>query len=177
MGRSVYIGVKALERGKLSFEEALGAESLELPDNWRPVVSVRVVGSAELLDRSGTRTIRLRGRIAGELENECAIGLEPIRRTFDDEFDLFYYPEELIAEDGEYALTSDDADVGFYEGDGLFLEDAVVEQIVLWLPMRPECEDAERTGSCPHSKAAPEPQAEADAEDPRWKALRGLKLN
>ena len=69
MGRSVYIGVKALERGKLSFEEALGAESLELPDNWRPVETVRVVGSAELLDRSGTRTIRLRGRIAGELEN------------------------------------------------------------------------------------------------------------
>jgi len=166
-----------MERGKLSFEEALGAESLELPDNWRPVGTVRAVASGELLDRSATRTIRLRGRIAGELENECAVGLEPIRRKFDNEFDLFYYPEETIAENGEYALTSEDANIGFYEGDGLFLEDAVVEQIVLWLPMRPECEDAERKGSCPHSKAAPEQQAETDAEDPRWRTLRGLKLN
>lgn len=177
MGRSVYISVKALERGKFSFDEALGAKALDLPDNWRPLGTVRAVGSAELLDRSGTRTIRLRGQIAGELQNECVIGLEPIQRKFDDEFDLFYYPEELIAEEGEHALTSEDANVGFYEGDGLYLEDAVVEQIVLWLPMRPECEDAEKTGSCPHSKAAPEQQAKADAEDPRWSALRGLKLN
>lgn len=118
----------------------------------------------------------MRGRITAELENECAIGLEPIRRKYEDDFDLFYYPEELIGEEGEYALTRDDADIGFYEGQGLSLSDAVTEQLALWLPMRPECEDTEKTGSCPHSKASEE-QQDGEAEDPRWSALRGLKLN
>lgn len=176
MGRSVFISVNALERGKISFDEVLDAEALGIPDHWRPVGMVRAVGTAELLDRSGSRTIRVHGRISAEFENECSIGLEPIKRAFDGEFDLFYYPEEAIAENGEYAITSDDADVGFYEGDGLSLEDAVLEQIVLWLPMRPECEDAERTGLCPHSKMGPEQQTDTP-DDPRWSALRGLKLN
>ncbi len=179
MSRSVFIGVSALERGHLSFDQALDAEALGLPDQWRPVGNVRAVGKAELLDSSGSRTIRLRGRIAAELENECAIGMEPIRRKFDEAFDLFYYPDEAIAAEGEYALSRDDADIGFYEGDGLTLDEAVTEQLVLWLPMRPECEDAERTGVCLHRKAEPE-QAEIeddDKDDPRWSALRGLKLN
>ncbi len=170
------IEVNALEREKISFDQEFDQATLELPDNWRPAKSIHVTGVAELLDSSGSRTIRIRGRIAAELDNECAIGLEPIQRRFDDEFDLFYYPEEAIAENGEFPLTSDDADIGFYEAAGLELSDVVLEQLVLWLPMRPECEDEELNGSCPHRKVEPEQQTEKP-EDPRWSALRDLNLN
>ena len=176
MGRSTLIEVSVLEREKISFDEEFDQSTLELPDNWRPVGSIRAIGAVELLDASGSRTIRIRGRIAAELENECAIGLESIRRKFDNEFDLFYYPEEAIAENGEYPLSSDDADIGFYEPAGLPLKDVVREQLVLWLPMRPECEDEEKNGSCPHRKVEPGQQA-GKAEDPRWSALRDLDLN
>ncbi len=176
VGRSTFIEVSVLEREKISFDEELDQSTLELPDNWRPVGSIRAIGVAELLDALGSRTIRIRGRIAAELENECAIGLESIRRKFDNEFDLFYYPEEAIAENGEYPLSSDDADIGFYEQAGLSLGGLVLEQLTLWLPMRPECEDEEKNGSCPHRKVEPERQTEK-AEDPRWSALRDLDLN
>ncbi len=176
MGRSTFIEVSVLEREKISFDEEFDQSALELPDNWRPVGSIRAIGAAELLDALGSRTIRIRGRIAAELENKCAIGLESIRRKFDNEFDLFYYPEEAIAENGEYPLSSDDADIGFYEAAGLSLGSVVLEQLTLWLPMRPECEDEEKNGSCPHRKVEPERQAEK-AEDPRWSALRDLDLN
>lgn len=174
------IEVSVLEREKVSFDQEFDQASLELPDNWRPANAIRAVGAAELLDASGSRTIRVRGHIAAELENECAIGLEPIRRKFDKDFDLFYYPEEAIAENGEYPLTSDDADIGFYEASGLELSDVVLEQLVLWLPMRPECEDEELNGSCSHRKVQTEQQTEQQTEkpeDPRWASLRKLKLN
>jgi uncharacterized metal-binding protein YceD (DUF177 family) len=176
VGRSTLFEVSALERDKVSFDEEFDRSTLELPDNWQPVGSIRAQGAAELLDASGSRTIRIRGRIAAELENECVIGLEPIRRKYDNEFDLFYCPEEAIAETGEYPLTSDDADIGFYEAAGLLLSDVVLEQLLLWLPMRPECEDEETTSSCPFRKVERERQT-GKADDPRWSALRDVSLN
>ena len=178
MGRSVFIRVDRLERGKLEFDEEFSPSALSLPDNWKLKGDLRAAGEAELLDKKGSRTIRVRGRISGAMTNVCAIGLEPIEKRFDDEFELYYYPMAMIAKEEQKAISSDDTDIGFYEDDGLPLADVVQEQISLWLPMRPECEYADKD-YCPYCEKNLGEAREQDAGegDPRWAALKDLKLN
>ena len=70
-------------------------------------------------------------------------------------------------------IRDDDLNVGFYEGNGLLLEDAVKEQVLLTLPMKnvcrpdcaglcPQCGQNCNLGDCTCDKAA---------ADPRWAAL------
>ena len=178
MGRSVFIRVDHLERKKLSFDEEFDQSALSLPDNWRLKGDLRAAGEAELLDKKGSRTIRVRGRIKAVLANTCAIGLEPIERRLDDEFELFYYPMAMIAKEEQKAISRDDTDIGFYEEPGMPLADVVLEQISLWLPMRPECEYA-RKDFCPFCEKNLGKVGEQAAQegDTRWAALKDLKLN
>ena len=178
MGRSVFIRVDVLERKEFSFDEEFDDSALSLPDNWTLQGVLRAAGEAELLDKKGSRTIRVSGRITGVLSNTCAIGLEPIERRLDDEFELFYYPMAMIAKDEQKAISSDDTDIGFYEEEGLPLADVVQEQVSLWLPMRPECEYAGKD-YCPYcEKNLGEARKQvADQGDARWAALKDLKLN
>ncbi len=178
MGRSVFIRVDHLERNKFSFDEAFDQSALSLPDNWTLKGELRAAGEAELLDKKGSRTLRVRGRISGVLANICAIGLEPIERPLNDEFELFYYPMAMIAKQEEKAISRDEADIGFYEEDGLPLADVIQEQVSLWLPMRPECEYAGKD-FCPYCEKNLGQSREqgADHGDPRWAALKDFKLN
>ena len=179
MGRPIFIDVKTLELREIRFDEVFPPGLLSFPDDWRQRGDLRAEGVAELMDRHGSRTIRVLGRIRAEFENECAIGLEPIRRVYDENFELFYYPMSLIAREEHVGLSRDDADVGFYEGDGLPLADVVREQVLLWLPMRPECEYAEQ-GDCPYCKRNLDRSREsiaAEHRDSRWAALEKWKQN
>ena len=64
------------------------------------------------------------------------------------DFDLYYVPIQTIARSEEVEISKDELDIGFYEGHGMMLEDAVKEQVLLALPMknicRPDCK-----GLCP----------------------------
>lgn len=175
----MFIDVNVLERRQLRFDETFEPGVLSLPDNWQQAGALRAAGSADLLDRHGSRTVVVRGRITGVLANACSIGLEPISRRFDEEFELYYYPESMAASQEHVALSRDDADVGFYEGGGLPLRQVIEEQVALWLPMRPECEYA-NSETCPYcernlgrAKPAAAPQQGVDS---RWAALEKLKL-
>jgi uncharacterized protein len=53
-----------------------------------------------------------------------------------------------IRRDDEISLGVEDTDVGFYTGQGLFLADALAEQVHLALPMKVLC-SAECKGLCP----------------------------
>ncbi len=178
MGRSVSIRVDSLERNKFAFDEEFDDAALSLPDNWTLTGNLRAAGEAEMLDKKGSRTIRVRGRITGALTNTCAIGLEPIERRFDEDFELLYYPMAMIAKEEQKAISRDDTDIGFYEEDGLPLAEVVQEQVSLWLPMRPECEYAGKD-YCPYCEKnlGEAREQEAAKGDPRWAALKNLKLN
>ena len=95
------------------------------------------------------------------------------------DFELFFYPAEMIARAEEKPISSDDADIGFYEASGLPLEDAVREQLLLWLPMRGLCRD-DCKGVCPQCGVNWN-VAECDCAEPildsRWDALREWKPN
>lgn len=172
----MFIDVKLLERHKLGFDEESPAGFLKFPEEWTQIGDVRAVGTAELLDRAGSRTIRVRGAIQGRLEACCSRCLEPMVQAFDNHFELYYYPMSLIARSESVPIDREDTNIGFYEGDGLELADVVREQVMLWLPMRGLCaEDCK--GICPSCGANRNRESCGCVQslaDPRWDALKKL---
>jgi uncharacterized protein len=175
-GRAVFIDVNLLERRKLEFDEVSPAGALKFPEEWKQSGDVRAMGSAELLDRAGSRTIRVRGTIQGRLEACCSRCLEPMVQAFDNAFELYYYPMALIARNESVPIDREDTNIGFYEGNGLDLADVVREQVMLWLPMRGLCrEDCQ--GICPTcgvNRNREKCQCVQTFDDPRWDALKRL---
>jgi uncharacterized protein len=179
VGRSLLIDASHLERRNLEFDVSFEPPALSLPDNWKLATELHAEGVAELLDRHGSRTIRIKGRIAGRLENTCARCLRRLEETLGGDFELYYYPTSFDSQGEETSLSRDDADVGYYDEPGLPLLDAIHEQILLWLPMRGLCRD-DCQGICPQcgvDRNEMQCRCRVESRDDRWAALRRLKLD
>ena len=175
----MFISVSELERRTVRFDCAFPPGTLSLLEGaWKLEGELRAAGAAELLDRHGSRTIRVQGKVQGTAQSQCARCLDPISQELDDSFDLFYYPMEVIARSEEVHIRRDDTDIGFYEGDGIELDEAITEQIVLRLPMRALCRE-DCPGICPRcgaTRVGGRCKCHETFVDPRWDALRDLKL-
>ncbi len=93
------------------------------------------------------------------------------------EFDLLYRPASTIKREEEVAINEADTEIGYYQGEGLLLEDVLKEQILLAVPIRVLCsEDCQ--GLCPqcgqNRNVSPCNCAEK-ITDPRWAALAEIK--
>lgn len=178
MGGSIYIEATALERKPLRFDALIGPALLDLSDPWRVAGRVQVNGSAELFDKDGRRPIRVRGRIRAAVDHACDRCLRQLQRGFDSDFDLYFYPMEMIEHGGEAAITLDEAELGFYEGEGVGLADVVREQLLLWLPTRSLCK-SDCPGLCPICGADRNEamcSCRESRADSRWDALKQLQL-
>jgi uncharacterized protein len=81
-----------------------------------------------------------------------------------------------IARDEEVAIDEGEAEIGFYEGDGMQLEDILREQILLSLPMQKICREDCR-GICPvcgKNRNEFSCDCKIRSIDDRWQALRNL---
>lgn len=146
---SMFIGVKELERGKLTFREEFAPGTIDFrAREFQQVALLRVELTAELEGRE----IHIVGRLATRLGLVCARCLEAVEQDLTPSFDLLYRPLASIARDEELPLTPEEAEVGFYSGEGLFLADVVAEQVHLALPMKVVC-SAECKGLCPQCGA------------------------
>ena len=176
---TVFIEVAELERRRVHFDSYFASGATVLADSdWRQDGQLHVAGTAELLDQQGSRTIRVRGKIDGVAAGRCARCLEPVSERIHENFDLFYYPMEMIARAEEIRIERDDTDLGFYEGRGLELGDVIREQLLLWLPMRPLC-DENCPGICPtcgKERGSSDCRCRENSVDTRWDALRQLRV-
>src|SRR6266851_4591997 len=85
--------------------------------------------------------------------------------------------ETKVVKPEEARLKEDDAEIGFFEGEGLFLADVLREQVLLALPMKVICRGDCR-GLCPNCGANlnhEECRCETHATDPRLAPLARLK--
>jgi uncharacterized protein len=92
------------------------------------------------------------------------------------DLDLFYRPMSYIARDEEVEIDEGEAEIGFYEGEGMELEDVLREQILLLLPMQRVCRE-ECKGICPlcgRNRNEAACQCKAVTVDDRWNALRDI---
>ena len=165
----------------LAIDTAIPPGEVEYTPDARQAGPLAVKGRAELIvehrgPREFVEDIRLRGNYAGRFELQCARCLEPVERDLAAEFDLIFRPAGVDQKAGEYAITEDETEIGYYEESGLRLEDAVREQVLLGLPGRTLCQE-DCQGLCPQCGAnrntAPCHCGDKPA-DPRWNALAGL---
>ena len=171
--------VAVLEGRPIRFDKSFGPGKLNFSGSeWKQAGDLQAGGLAELLDPAGSRTIRVRGRVRGEMQSTCARCLEPVSIRLDGRLDLFYYPMSVIARREEVAIGRDQTDVGFYEDPGPALLEVLREQVMLWLPMRGLCSD-ECLGICTQCGTNLN-KGTCDCApvtaDPRWNALHDLQL-
>ena len=136
---------------------------------------LEVTATAELIEGQ----IRITGELETKIEMVCARCLEPVIEDVHRDFDLFYQPlpKGAGARHEEERLKDDDTEIGFFEGEGLFLADVLKEQVLLSLPMKVICQSDCR-GLCPTCGASLNHEVcrcETHAGDPRLAPLARLK--
>jgi len=78
----------------------------------------------------------------------CDRCLDPARSQIDSDFDLFYAPADRGPDKEEVEIDEGESEIGFYEGDGVRLEDVLREFVLLSMPMQKLCRQ-ECQGICP----------------------------
>ena len=121
--------------------------------------------------------IRLVGSFSTEIENPCARCLEPVHNAVSEKFDLLYRPLGVDASGEEVSISQAETEIGYYQGEGLLLEDVLKEQVLLALPVkqvcRPNCK-----GLCPQcgkNLNVESCDCVASMPDPRWSALEDIR--
>jgi len=170
--------VSELEREPIEFD-------LQLPpgavDFGQEAAQQGPLATAGLAEHRGPRDIvadiRLRGQFAGKFEVPCARCVEPVEIPLSAEFDLIFRPAGADSEAPERSITAPETEIGYYQKDGLWLEDVLREQVLLSLPVKTLCKP-DCKGLCPRCGENRNSQAchcDEGPKDPRWEALAGLR--
>jgi uncharacterized protein len=178
----VFISVKELELKKVHFDAAFPPGEIEFQDDGDRLTQatpLQVDGDAELLPHT-LGEIRVRGHLAVTMRCECNRCLEPAEFPIDSRFDLFYRPAQADGSELEEEAEIDEAEaeVAFYNGDGIEVKDVLRDQVLLEMPMqrvcRPDC-----LGICPicgENRNLINCGCEAKLVDDRWSALKKLQV-
>jgi uncharacterized protein len=178
----MFIEIIELQLHPVEFQEEYGPGAIDFGPDFRQISPLNATGRAQLVEEHHGRhekldDIRLSGDVATNVEMACARCLEPVVQNVARSFDLLYRPLGSDAGREEISVTAADAEIGYYQGEGLALEDAVREQVLLALPLKVLCRE-DCKGLCAHCGknlnlercSCAEP-----IEDPRWSALKDIR--
>jgi uncharacterized protein len=176
------IEIEELELHPVDFREEFSPGAIDLGAEVRQRTPLRSEGRADLIKehygkRKVVEDIRLKGKLDTSLEVVCARCLEPVLYKVDRSFDLLYRPLGTDAGHEELSITDAEAEIGYYQGESLLLEDALREQVLLAVPLKALCRE-DCKGLCPHcGKNLNESQCSCadQMEDPRWAALKEIR--
>ena len=176
------IALLDLEREPVRFDLKFPPGAIDYGDEATQTSDLAVKGQAEMLrEHRGPKEvvpdIRTRAQWSGTFEAPCARCLDPVKHELNGDFDLLFRPLGIDAGPSERELGSHDTEIGYYQEEGLVLEDVLREQVLLSLPARslcrPDCQ-----GLCPRCgrNLNTEPcTCEDTPSDPRWTALSELR--
>jgi uncharacterized protein len=178
----MFLDIKDLELCPLDFEEEFQPGAIDLGSEIRQSTPLKTSGRAEQVEEHHgkhqiIKDIRLRGRLAAGLELQCARCLDPVKQDVKREFELLYRPLGVDAGRDEISVTDAEAEIGYYQGEGILLEDVLREQVLLALPLKLVCRE-DCKGLCPQcGKNLNQDQCgcAAPVEDPRWNALKEIR--
>ncbi len=178
----MFLDIKQLELHPLDFEEEFQPGVIDLGQEARQGTPLKASGHAEVVEEHHgkhevIKDIRLRGRLSAGMELQCARCLEPVTQDIQREFELLYRPLGADAGKDELSVTDAEAEIGYYQGEGLLLEDVLREQVLLALPLKVTCR-ADCKGLCPQcGKNLNQEQCSCsrEVEDPRWAALKDVR--
>ncbi|HUA14508.1 MAG TPA: DUF177 domain-containing protein [Verrucomicrobiae bacterium] len=178
----MFLDIKDLELRPLDFEEELQPDVIDLGSEVRQRTPLKTSGRAEVVEEHHgkhkiIKDLRLRGSLSVGLDLQCARCLEPVPQDVNRQFELLYRPLGADAGRDELSVTDAEAEIGYYQGEGILLEDVLREQVLLALPLKVTCRE-DCKGLCPHcgrNLNQGECGCVTPAEDPRWEALKDIR--
>jgi uncharacterized protein len=172
----MFLSIKEMEVRKVRFAETFDPGQIDFQDvEVEQAGPLRVEGMAELLANTDGE-VRIRGKLDVRMKALCDRCLGEAVMSLETNLDLFYRPMSYIARDEEVEIDEGEAEIGFYEGEGMELEDVLREQILLMLPMQKVCRE-DCKGICPlcgRNRNEAVCQCKVETVDDRWKALREI---
>lgn len=170
----MFLDVKELAVRKARIRKSYPPGTLDFHTReFQQTEPVEVRATAELLDGQ----IHIAGHLHTRVELVCARCLDAVVEEMDKDFDLFYRPVASVEKEAEFRLKTEETEIGFFQGEGLFLADVLAEQINLMIPMKVICRSDCR-GLCPHCGAnlnSESCRCEPHAADPRMVPLARFK--
>jgi uncharacterized protein len=174
--------IRELEAHAVDFDEQLAPGVIDFGPEVRQSGKLAASGRAQLVrEHHGKHKlindIRVAGDFSTRMELLCARCLEPISCEVAKKFDLLYRPQGSDAGKEELSVTVAEAEVGYYQGEGLLLEDVLREQVLLALPLKAICRE-DCHGLCPHcgkNLNLEQCNCTEPMEDPRWSALKDIR--
>jgi uncharacterized protein len=178
----MFIAVRELELHPIDFEEDCVPGDFDLGAEVRVRAAIKATGRAQIVEEYHgkhmvLKDIRLNGCFSTSLELACARCLEPVFREVARDFDLLYRPQGTDAMREEASLETAEAEVSYYQGEGILLEDVLREQVLLALPLKVTCRE-DCKGLCPHCGQNLNNQrciCMSAGGDPRWAALTEIR--
>jgi uncharacterized protein len=178
----MFIEVAELELHPIDFQKEFPPDAIDLGSGVRMCAPLHSSGRAQLVEEHHgkhqvVKDIRLQGELSTSLELPCARCIEPVVQKVARSFDLLYRPLGTDAGHEELSVTDAEAEIGYYQGEGVLLEDALREQVLLSVPLKVLCRD-DCKGLCPScgkNRNAEACTCDQSVEDPRWEALKGIR--
>jgi uncharacterized protein len=178
----MFLDIKELELQPLDFKEEFQPDVIDWGGEARQLTPLKTSGHAEVVEEHHgkheiIKDLRLRGSLSAGVELQCARCLEQVKQEIQRDFELLYRPLGADAGRDELSVTDAEAEIGYYQGAGILLEDVLREQVLLALPLKvtcvPDCK-----GLCPQcGKNLNQEQCSCSMamEDPRWAALKEVR--
>ncbi|HXW91096.1 MAG TPA: DUF177 domain-containing protein [Terriglobales bacterium] len=178
----MFIEIHELERHPLEFDEEFRPGLIDFGADLRQRGDLHASGRAQLVEEHRgkhklIKDIRLNGELSASLETACARCLEPVLQNVERQFDLLYRPQGVDGGQEERSFAGAEAEIGYYQGTSLLLEDVLREQVLLAVPLKAICRQ-DCKGLCPQCGAdlnVVQCSCQAPIGDPRWSALKELR--
>lgn len=178
----MFLDIQELALHPVDFKEEIRPGVLDFGADIQQRAPLATSGRAELVEEHHgkhqiIRDIRLRGELATSLELICARCLEPVLQDVKRGFELLYRPLGADAGRDELSVTDAEAEIGYYQGEGILLEDVLREQVLLALPLKITCRE-DCKGLCPQCGVNLNQQqcsCVITRTDPRWSALEEIR--
>jgi uncharacterized protein len=174
--------VSELEREPVDFDLEMAPGAVDFGDEAEQQGALASSGRVEVLhEHRGPKEIvadiRLKGSFTGNFQVPCARCVEPVEIPLAAEFDLIFRPVAADSDAPERSITAQETEIGYYQKDGVALEDVLREQVLLSLPAKTLCKP-DCKGLCPRcgeNRNAQPCSCEEGPANPRWEALAGLR--
>jgi len=175
------ISIRELEAHEVKFSQQFRPGAIDYGPDLRQHTALETHGRAELVEErrghgQALEDIRVVGDFSTQLELRCARCLEPVLRDVAGDFDLIYRPLGADAGMEERSVRGAEADIAYYQGEGLLLEDLLREQVLLAVPLKAVCSETFK-GLCPSCGKNLNLEACScePVPDDRWGALHGIR--
>jgi uncharacterized protein len=172
----VFVSLHALELRPVSFEVDIPPGEIDFETKLKQSSALHSEGRAELLN-SSLGEIRIVGDLNVQIKSVCDRCAEPAGYLIENHFDLIYMPSGEANNGGEKEIDEAGVEVGYYDGNGLELDDVLREVVLLALPMQLVCSD-DCKGVCPtcgQNLNQNDCNCQPQAADDRWSKLKMLR--